>query len=195
MLLAAFAAAAGWVVWGVGRVVANLVTALASHRFSEKNARRVGWAAGWLVVVVGGAGIGYRVGGDPAAGAAGAALLFGIGWAFANHSERIWVALRGPRRARTDRGLDRELWEEARQVCFRSKGRLCLIGLRCCTGVATEVDHIVPLARGGSKYDQSNLQPSCGPCNRSKGTKAMSQLRRRRPVTDYPKRLEKLLQP
>jgi len=39
-----------------------------------------------------------------------------------------------------------------------------------CGGKATEADHIIPLALGGS-HDLDNLQATCGPCNRSKGTK------------------------
>ncbi len=74
------------------------------------------------------------------------------------------------------RGLDPPTWKRARQICFATKGRSCHIRLSRCTRVATQVDHIVPLARGGAKYDQDNLQPSCRHCNLSKGTKLMSEL-------------------
>lgn len=33
---------------------------------------------------------------------------------------------------------------------------------------ASEVDHIVPLSRGGARLDRRNLQPLCGECHRAK---------------------------
>jgi 5-methylcytosine-specific restriction enzyme A len=38
---------------------------------------------------------------------------------------------------------------------------------QCGTSTSLEVDHIIPLAVGGSN-DLSNLQVLCGPCNRQK---------------------------
>lgn len=37
-----------------------------------------------------------------------------------------------------------------------------------------EIDHIVPIARGGHPTELSNLQLSCMKCNRNKGTKMAS---------------------
>lgn len=37
-------------------------------------------------------------------------------------------------------------------------------------------DHIVPLSRGGSRRDQSNLQTMCTKCNNNKGDRLMSEL-------------------
>lgn len=34
-----------------------------------------------------------------------------------------------------------------------------------CTGTMTQIDHIVPLSKGGAKYDQGNCRPACEPCN------------------------------
>jgi 5-methylcytosine-specific restriction protein A len=34
-----------------------------------------------------------------------------------------------------------------------------------CDGPATDVDHIMPLSRGGT-HDRSNLRSLCGPCHR-----------------------------
>ena len=31
-----------------------------------------------------------------------------------------------------------------------------------------EVDHIVPVAMGGKRWDRGNLQPLCGPCHKAK---------------------------
>jgi 5-methylcytosine-specific restriction endonuclease McrA len=47
---------------------------------------------------------------------------------------------------------------------------------RCayCGDAATERDHVVPLVRGGS-HTLDNLVPACGPCNRSKGDKLLSE--------------------
>lgn len=38
-----------------------------------------------------------------------------------------------------------------------------------CTAQAVEIDHIVPIARGGAPYEISNLQTLCFRCNRRKG--------------------------
>lgn len=47
---------------------------------------------------------------------------------------------------------------------------------RCayCGDLATEVDHVVPLARGGG-HMLDNLVPACQPCNRSKSDKLLSE--------------------
>ena len=37
-----------------------------------------------------------------------------------------------------------------------------------------EIDHVVPLARGG-KHEASNLAPACGFCNRSKKDRPLSE--------------------
>ena len=39
---------------------------------------------------------------------------------------------------------------------------------------AIEIDHIIPLARGGHPTELSNLQLACMKCNRTKGTKMAS---------------------
>jgi 5-methylcytosine-specific restriction protein A len=36
---------------------------------------------------------------------------------------------------------------------------------RWCGRPAAEVDHIVPLSRGGSRWDRANLQPLCSHCH------------------------------
>ncbi len=47
----------------------------------------------------------------------------------------------------------------------------------CGTAVATETDHIWPLSRGGPDSPE-NIVPVCGSCNRSKGTKLLTEWQR-----------------
>jgi 5-methylcytosine-specific restriction endonuclease McrA len=44
-----------------------------------------------------------------------------------------------------------------------------------CSGEYQEVDHVIPLARGGL-HCLSNLRPACRSCNASKGAKRPSEL-------------------
>lgn len=46
-------------------------------------------------------------------------------------------------------------------------GPACALRIVCDGARATSVDHIVPLARGGTNAI-TNLQPACGACNSSK---------------------------
>jgi 5-methylcytosine-specific restriction endonuclease McrA len=64
------------------------------------------------------------------------------GWA--KGSDRKWRKLRA-----------RKLDDEPRCERCLPKGRVT---------VATEVHHVVPISRGGEKYDYDNLQSVCGPC-------------------------------
>lgn len=51
------------------------------------------------------------------------------------------------------------------------KGRpLCAVRTPRCTRLATTGDHIIPrILRPDLEYDLANGQPSCAPCNSSKG--------------------------
>ncbi len=60
--------------------------------------------------------------------------------------------------------------EEIRQQVFERANNLCQIKGEGCTGKAEEVDHIMPISKGGSN-DISNLQASCINCNRKKSNK------------------------
>lgn len=50
--------------------------------------------------------------------------------------------------------------------------RQSLYGNRCwlCAGEASQIDHVVAVARGGTNWP-ANLRPICPPCNRSKGSR------------------------
>jgi len=54
---------------------------------------------------------------------------------------------------------------------YQKSNGLCVA---CKQSENLEVDHIVPLSRGGSN-DLENLQLLCATCNRSKGTKTMEE--------------------
>ena len=59
-------------------------------------------------------------------------------------------------------------WEATRLRIFQRDGWHCQVQLSCCTGAATQIDHIVQLAKGGSDED-SNLRAACSPCNLARG--------------------------
>jgi len=50
-------------------------------------------------------------------------------------------------------------------------------GGRCwmCGAVATETDHVIALAQGGSEWP-ANLRPACAPCNRRKNGKPLAEV-------------------
>ena len=54
-------------------------------------------------------------------------------------------------------------WRQARRQVLASEP-LC----RACGRPAREVDHVVPLFRGGAPFDFDNLQPLCRKCHRRK---------------------------
>ncbi|MCH9019551.1 MAG: HNH endonuclease [Proteobacteria bacterium] len=80
----------------------------------------------------------------------------------ARHDERRYDATR-PSSSR--RGYDRP-WRKKR-LAFLHRHSECAIRGKNCPGLAGEVDHIVPLARGGAD-NPSNWQPVCKPCHSTK---------------------------
>lgn len=56
-------------------------------------------------------------------------------------------------------------WQKMRRQILDRDQNLCRIGLKGCTKQATCVDHIVPLAEGGSRLDPDNLRAACDHCN------------------------------
>lgn len=71
------------------------------------------------------------------------------GWL--NGSDRRWRLFRAT-------VLRLDLPERARPACS--------LATRVCTRRATQVHHVVALAKGGEKYDPANAVPACAPCNR-----------------------------
>ena len=60
-------------------------------------------------------------------------------------------------------------WKPIRKQVLERDRQRCQIGAPGCTGTATHVDHIVPLSRGGARFDPSNLRAACQTCNLSRG--------------------------
>ena len=72
-------------------------------------------------------------------------------------------------------------WRRVRAEILAERG-ICEIRGSKCLGIATEVDHIVPVGAGGPRLDKSNLRPACKPCNsgRASAEKAKDGWRRSR---------------
>jgi 5-methylcytosine-specific restriction endonuclease McrA len=68
----------------------------------------------------------------------------------------------------------------AEQIAERAKvyGEVCAY----CGGKYETIDHVIPLARGGSNWP-ANLRPACKRCNSSKGDKLLSEWRYRKHFT------------
>lgn len=59
-------------------------------------------------------------------------------------------------------------WRKIRLQILERDGYVCQIRRKGCTDIATQVDHIVPVTKGGAKYDPRNLRASCAKCNNSR---------------------------
>jgi 5-methylcytosine-specific restriction enzyme A len=69
-------------------------------------------------------------------------------------------------------GGPRGAWEEARKrVLARDRYRCQIMHDGVCTGQATTVDHIRPLAEGGDLLDERNMRAACLPCNALDGAR------------------------
>ena len=55
-----------------------------------------------------------------------------------------------------------------KEYVFKRDDYRCQLKLEGCKGVAEEVDHIIPVSKGGESIAE-NLQASCFNCNRKKG--------------------------
>ena len=68
--------------------------------------------------------------------------------------------MRGGIRRRHDFRASRR-WKETRLEILRRDLWRC----HWCGGEANEVDHVVPVSQGGSRWDPANLVAACGRCN------------------------------
>jgi 5-methylcytosine-specific restriction protein A len=68
-----------------------------------------------------------------------------------------------------NRGGNHWLWSKDRKVALARDGHRCQIGIPgICTIDATEVDHILPRALGGTD-ELGNLRSVCRPCHLGRG--------------------------
>lgn len=58
---------------------------------------------------------------------------------------------------------------------------ICEINGPGCTRIATHLDHIIPVSKGGAWHDPDNVRPACATCNLRRGNR-----------TDPPRRPEPL---
>ena len=71
------------------------------------------------------------------------------------------------------RQADGVLTSEAIRLVLDTHGRACL---RCGSVENIEIDHVIPLSKGGSNLFE-NLQPLCKSCNSSKGNRSCADYR------------------
>jgi len=64
----------------------------------------------------------------------------------------------------------KDISEADRKTVFDRCNNKCEIGLKGCTEIAKEIDHIIPVSRGGGN-ELYNLQGACSSCNRKKYNK------------------------
>ncbi|PQP24151.1 HNH endonuclease [Rhodococcus opacus] len=80
-------------------------------------------------------------------------------------------------------------WRRLRTIVLNRDEHRCQLGLACCTGEATEVDHIINRAAGGSD-DLENLRAVCQSCHRVLTQRQANAARpqRKRPPEEHPGR-------
>jgi len=81
----------------------------------------------------------------------------------ADHAHLIVAPSEGLRGTSTERGYD-ATWQKMRKLILH-RDPVCRA---CERKAAEEVDHIVPLAKGGARLDARNLQGLCKPCHSTK---------------------------
>jgi 5-methylcytosine-specific restriction enzyme A len=56
-------------------------------------------------------------------------------------------------------------WQRVRPQILQRDNYKCQVHGPKCKGVATQVDHIIPLSEGGARLDHDNLRATCSSCN------------------------------
>jgi 5-methylcytosine-specific restriction endonuclease McrA len=71
------------------------------------------------------------------------------------------------RKGRSIRSYRKRVSKAKRRRVFERDGLACVA---CGTGEELSIDHVIPIAKGGTN-DESNLQTMCAPCNNAKGNR------------------------
>ena len=91
----------------------------------------------------------------------------------------IWLMLRTRPNERRIRPTERVAWPQGlKQELMRRQNNTCVYCGSRKTARTLEIDHIVPVVRGGPN-DKSNLQVICAPCNQRKGIQTDEEFRAR----------------
>jgi 5-methylcytosine-specific restriction endonuclease McrA len=89
-----------------------------------------------------------------------------------NHTRSNWGVYR-PEHTHVYRSSE---WTSARARVLREQPICAVDG---CAGGASEVDHIVPLSRGGAPYDRQNLRGLCSDHHRQRSSQQGAEAKRR----------------
>lgn len=61
-------------------------------------------------------------------------------------------------------------WRALRTAVLLRDAHRCRVRLKGCVYTATQVDHVVPVSKGGTN-DPGNLRAACAPCNQARNRK------------------------
>ena len=67
----------------------------------------------------------------------------------------------GERSARAVKVYHSAKWLRTREAVL-GRDPICVV---CDNALSTDVDHVVPMSRGGAEYELANLRGLCGPCH------------------------------
>jgi 5-methylcytosine-specific restriction protein A len=76
-------------------------------------------------------------------------------------------------------------WRRFRLTILERDRWLCTLKLDVCTTTAQHVHHVIPLARGGAKYDPGNCTSACAACNLKLGDRAPTPQPEPRPTSSW----------
>jgi 5-methylcytosine-specific restriction protein A len=69
-------------------------------------------------------------------------------------------------------------WRTVRRQILERDSYICQIQTAGCLGHADQVDHIVPIARGGEWWNPDNLRAACRKCNNDRNRVALTKASR-----------------
>lgn len=95
------------------------------------------------------------------------------GWCDDHRADHMWQRRKGAAEKTTARGYGYR-WRKLRDAVLAARPLCKMCDDRGRVTLATEVDHIVPKAKGGTDA-WDNLQPLCSDCHREKTNKEKNQ--------------------